>query len=530
MNARMLTRKLVAAGVAAAVFWAALAPHRAAAIDAIWDGATVGLWSNAANWSSDPLVPNNGVDQFDVFIDDVGAEVDVDVAFTIRDFNWSAGAVIGAGELTVEGQTTISGADEKKFSGVTVNLEGDTLWSEGSIGSVEPVEGGVVNNSGTFDIAWDSFWGWNDDHIPVVNNLVGGTVLKTAGEGDALFWSEFNNAGMVHLQSGGLYLSGGGLSTGTFLADENTSLRFSDFSDGFSAAGALTTTLDVDSVIDSAGTVRFDQALGNARIDAYGTIDAAVVEANPGPGGLVLFHDSSLLGSNVRGSLVAYSGTTAFDNAPSGVVDVIVNDASSINLVNGAAMSVSGAINVNEGGVLNVGDATTGGSVHMDDAMAPQLLTGAGEIVMGNLSSSIDASHQLTIDEELTVRGRGQITGAGGVASNGQNLGTLRADVMGAALRTVSLDNAGTFEGIGGGTVDFRSATNTGTITVAGGGNLVVTNAVNRATMSINAGTLELNGNDWDNVAGQGTITATNASILLRGDFTFAELGDDQSH
>ena len=492
------------------------APHHALAIDATWTAAA-GAWSTAANWSTNPLVPN--ANTFDVFIDDTTAEVEVDGTFTIGDLNWSAGGITGSGELSVEGLSTISGADPKKFAAVTLNLLGDTVWTEGEIQSLVPPEGGVVNNSGTFDVQFGSFWSWTTEAIPVFNNLTGATLLKSAGAVDAVFWPLFHNHGTVHVQSAGLRLEGGGLSTGEFLVDAGATLQFSDFAEGFSGAGAETTTLDVTSVIDSEGTVIFGNNFGSSRTDLYGTIDSPLIVADPGPNGLVFFHQGTILGSNLRGSLTANSGVTLFENVFSLISDLTVNaDAVAETQTD---LNVSGTVTVAGTGVVKIGENLTGvnGSLFLNGA-GPRSITGDGTIRMeGSGGSSIDPFiGTLDIGADVKIIGKGQI-GAG------ENHGTITADAPLSTMRTTGLKNSGLIQGLTGGTIDFRDAINAGTIEVSGGGNLQTTNVDNRGTLSINGGALNLSGANWTNSDSAGVINATNASINLRGDFTFADLG-----
>ncbi len=502
---------------------------RAWAVDATWTG-NDGVWSAGANWNTNPVVPSTATDSATI-----GAGmVAVDDEFSIGALTWTGGSIVrgttpvAESVLTVAGAATISGPGEKHFATTTLNLNGATTWSEGPINTVETVanpEGGVVNIGGAFDVQFDGTWSWNATATPTINVGAAGSIVKSAGEGTAAFYPIVHNGGLVDVQSGSLHLAGGGLSGGAFTVAEGATLLISDFNQLYADAGAETTTLDVGSTIDASvgGTVEFTNLFGVSRTDVYGAIDAAFIHADPGETGIVLFHAGSTLGATSRGSYTANSGVTAFDAIAANVVDVIVNDGAVMDLVNLGTLNVSGAINVNEGGVLNVGVGTSGGLVVMD-AAEEQLLTGSGEIVLPASTSYVKANHRLVIDEELLVRGRGRIFGASIADTEliGQNLGEIRADVSGATLWLNKVNNSGLISGVDGGTIDYWFATNEATIEVAGGGNLLTTAAINKGTMSIAGGTMRLL-SVWDN---DGTIKVLDGSTLeLGGGFSPSNIG-----
>lgn len=509
--------------VASAGFAAFAVAPQVRAIDATWNANAVGNWSDPANWSTNPDIPNSAA--YDVFIND--GETTLDGEFTTGDLNWNGGALVGTGQLTVNLDTTIGGAGTKLLGGPTINLVGDATWAQGNIASSDPPEGGVVNIGGDFDIQVDASWTCNMTKSPVINVAATASVVKSAGNGSAILLPAVNNSGNVHVQSGTLRLGGGGTSSGKFTVDDGEELEFSDRHAALAAAGAPITTLSAASVVDAddGGLVRFVHGTSDSQTEILGAVDATVLEADPGATGHVSFRSGSTYGAHERGSITANSGTTTIDNAVASVADVIVNGAT-IEVVNDGLLNISGAINVNEGGVLRIGDATPPSHVVLDGA-ASQLITGGGQIELGGTGNVLEAKRRVVIDEDVTIHGRGQIIGATKPASatNGNNLGTIKSDIAGGTIRTDLLNNSNTIEGTGGGSVDFRDAVNMSTISVTGGGNLLTTNIVNRGVLTIHDGTLELNGNDWDNVAGLGTINALNASIFLHGDFTQQNVG-----
>jgi hypothetical protein len=414
---------------------------RVFAIDATWNPGAAGNWSDPSHWSTNPDVPNSA--SYDVFIND--GQTTIDDAFTIGALNWNGGALAGTGPLTVTLATTIGGPSPKLLGGPTINLNGDAAWVEGNIGTVDPPEGGVVNVGAEFDVQVDATWSWNMTNSPIINVSSAGAVVKSAGNGFATILPVVNNNGVVHVQSGGLRLGGGGTSNGEFIVDDGAQLEFADRHAVLAAQGALITKLDAGSMIDAAdgGLVRFGHGSSDSQADLFGVIDATELESDPGANGRVVFRSTSQYGANERGTLTASSGTTRFDNAIASLVDVIVNDAAVVELVNSATLNIRGAVNVNSGGVLQIGDASLASLVVLDGSSS-QLITGGGDVVLGGEGNVLDSKRRMVVDDGTTIRGRGQIIGANKAVSptNGSNLGTIAADVAGGTLRTDFLNNS----------------------------------------------------------------------------------------
>jgi hypothetical protein len=517
--------------IVAALWCAGGGARRAVAVDSTWSG-NDGAWSDGANWDTDPVVPATLADSATI-----GAGiVTVDDEFSIGQLFWTGGALVRGATavedsvLTVATSATISGPDEKHFATTTLNLNGATTWSEGTINTVETLEhpeGGVVNIGGAFDIQFDGLWSWNATATPTINVGATGSLVKSGGEGTAALWPLVHNQGLIDVQSGALHLAGGGTSGGRFTVAEGATLLISDFNELYGYAGAETTTLDVDSEIEaSAGsTVAFTNLFGNSRTDVYGTIDAALVDADPGELGLVLFHEGSSLGATTRGSYTVTSGVTAFDAMSAGVIDVIVNDEAVIDLVNDATLNVSGAINVNEGGVLYVGNVTSPASILLDDATQEQLITGSGEIVLGHEHSSLGAAHALRIDSEMTVRGRGRVMGGtDGFGTPGGVLvqGVTSADVAGGTLKLdkATIAPGGVAEATGGGRLILGFLwDNNGTLRVTDGSTLELSGAFDTPNIGVvqrtGTTTVELTG-FLTNTSQTLDIHTTTGSLVLK--------------
>jgi len=518
----------------------------AAVVDATWNTDAVGDWSDTTNWDTDPVFPDNGVDTYNVFL--YSGQTTLDGIFTIGDLTLDGGELVGTGELNVDGtfywiggalpeNTSAIGSDGsistiningdaflagafKQFAAATVNFAGNTTWVGGNINAVDPPEGGVFNNSGTFDIQGDVLWSWNVTGSPTFNNEAGGLIKRTVGTGFVEMWAAFNNDGDVEVETGTLQLANGGTSSGTFTVDSGATLWFSDFSEGFSGAGAPITELTVDSVMTSSGTVRFGNLFGNATTNINGTIDSDVVVSDPGEFGVVTFGADSFYGATTPGTFEAVSGTTNFESPETHMSDLTVQDGATVNATED--LDVSGDVSVFGSGAINLD-----GSEMNFSTTGTKVITGDGEVVLTS-AASITTAGRVLIDTDVTIRGSGSIRGAAVSAVNGFNEGTIESDA-GGTLFIDDLDNAGTISVSDGTTLDYEDQsnsffTNLGTIEVSGGGQLVTRNLANQNQVSIDGGTLDLVGENFTNAGG--TITGNNATIQFRlMTFTFADVG-----
>ena len=440
----------------------------AAEITPTWNPAAIGDWSDGANWDTNPIVPNNAVNTFVVIIND-GATT-LDSAFTIDELTLSGGALIGGGSLTVNDQTTWSGGalggvgatatldfngptlwdgGSKGFAAVTVNLNGATTWSAGFIGSIEPPEGGTINNAGAFDLQDNLQLNWNSTQTPVFNNLATGSFTKSGGTGEAArIDATFNNSGVVDVNSGEMWFAGGGTSSGTFNVAAGASLDFSDYNQGYSGQGATTTTLDADAIVNASGTVIFTNLFGDANTDIFGQYDAADTFINPGPGGEVRYNLGAFVGSTIVGAWTLNSGTLVFQNDDTVLMaSVDVNDTTSLLVRDNSTLEVSGNITVNDTGVIRLGATGNAGGIAFSGGVAHDL-TGNGQLVFEGSGSSLATGFgdTLQIGPDFKIRGGG----SGQISATGEsvNQGTISADVSGQSLTVSGLNNSGVMEAI----------------------------------------------------------------------------------
>ncbi len=118
---------------------------------AVWDG-SLGNWSDASSWSTDPLIPNNGNggQMFDVSVN--GGAVDIDIAATVEAYTQDGGtvAISGPGEsFTVNGPATIASTGT-----ATLNIGNGAQMSVQTFGSIGKTGRGTINisNGGVLNV------------------------------------------------------------------------------------------------------------------------------------------------------------------------------------------------------------------------------------------------------------------------------------------------------------------------------------------------------------------------------------------
>jgi hypothetical protein len=126
------------------------------------------------------------------------------VGLTITDFFLSGGTIDGPGDLNVPvgGTFTISGPNSKALAGGKINNSGTAIWT--GTGNIEALNGAIWNNltGSTFEIQNDALFNGSLSNTPTFNNLTGATFKKSAGTGTSTIGINFNNYGVVDLQSG----------------------------------------------------------------------------------------------------------------------------------------------------------------------------------------------------------------------------------------------------------------------------------------------------------------------------------------
>jgi hypothetical protein len=237
-----------------------------------WIGSS-GNWSDATQWDSNPRYPNNGQpsagDVYDAILAN-GGTINLDVPITIQNFLLSNGSITGSNNLTINdefvwsggtlgtggitnanGGIVFAGGAVTLNSGTLNNASGQMATMSASGATLTIGNGAVFNNNGTFLAQKDnpgagfSILGANG----VFNNT--GTFTRDTTNGFFFIGSQFNNSGVVNVNTGTLGLIGSYLNptTGSFNVAAGATLLVSgsyDFAAGSSIAGAGTVDFGAD--------------------------------------------------------------------------------------------------------------------------------------------------------------------------------------------------------------------------------------------------------------------------------------------
>jgi hypothetical protein len=218
-------------------------PLGAPVTNVTWNTNAVGNWSEAAKWSSNPHVPNNGNNNSvynvvqnsgTVTVDQV---VDID-AYTLSGFavntggagalnlsglfTWSAGTINGTGALNANAGIDMSGIVGRGITDRTIHTAGTTTWASSGFGF--SLHGNAsIHNAGTWNVT-----GSQSMSGGVFNNM--GQFNKSAGD-PTVIATKFNNTatGVVNLSNATtLNLNGTGTNAhaGTFDIGAGSTLIF----------------------------------------------------------------------------------------------------------------------------------------------------------------------------------------------------------------------------------------------------------------------------------------------------------------
>jgi hypothetical protein len=360
---------------------------------AIWDG-SVGDWTSAIDWSSNPYYPDNGTPSGAIY--DVGISSGALLLYvnpTIQSLNFSGGtlenAVSGGTSLTVDGMfawtggaiggdLTVNALAGMTLNGVqfgvgygslTINNSANAAWTGGLIevnSSFTPSPNTFNNLAGaTFNVQTDGTYQANIlgslFHDPDVFNNAG-VFTKSVTTGTTRIDPEFDSSGQVRVQTGTLTLAGGGTESGAFSVTSDATLELLDRDFTFASASSLT---GKGSVVIYSGTTTFEagssysgslsMTLTGPSLDLSfdpGTLDVAAGES-------ITPHSLTLSDGAVNGAgTVTISELLACDSGSVG------NDASNPTLNTNGKMFVTANLVFSSGTINNAGTAEwTGGMI-----------------------------------------------------------------------------------------------------------------------------------------------------------------------
>jgi len=484
----------------AGLLWSALtgAAARGAQLDAAWLGGA-GNWSVAGNWSGG-TVPNNGVDTFNVLIDDL----DPDPSVVTMNTN-----------PTID-NLTIDADDELSFA------NGMDLTVVGGVGAGSIANLGIIrlNSTGTFT-----------DLIPLTGTVTlfgGGQIVLSNSANNRIIGS--GGGSLINMDntirgSGSL---GVGVTPftnqGLVSADQATSLILDPAAGGMTNQGTMqaeagaTLRLQGGDIANLGGLI---QALDGSFVDLDGIVIQGGTLSTEGSGIMRVVGLSTLDGN---GSTLTNAGT--------------------IQLGNGLDLALEGSIE-NEG---NVAANSTGGFTDLIPTGGAVTLSGGGTITLTNQTNNriVGASGGSLTNVDNTIQGAGQIgINATGLDNQGTiiaagtnkltidpaaagmfNSGILRAAAGTLRLQAGSIDNlGGTIEALDASLVEMTDmVVEAGTLSTTGTG---VVRALDLNTLDgsgdtlVNAGTFELFNNA--DVTLLGTIQ-NSGTIRIASTGTFTDL------
>ncbi|MCX6930334.1 MAG: hypothetical protein NT154_45070 [Verrucomicrobia bacterium] len=558
--------------LAAAILAAIALPSRAASIT--WTNTSGGSWSAAANWSPN-IVPGPSDD---VLIGTAGTySVTLDASPTVNSltlggaggwqtlatsgntltlngasvvntngilslnsgslggssgltvsgqFNWTGGTLLSGALLTIasNGVMNLSGSGDKHIAGGTLNNAGSVAWTGGNILGRNWFAINVISNQAgaLFDVQTEASLSSYDccgsSALTIYN---AGTFRKSAGTGtNAINW-DFNNTGLVDVQSGGLSLNSGGTGSGTLTVASGAPFGYNN---SITLLGPITGA----AMVESGSTLALNGPLN---------LPAVTVS-----GATLLLNGSFSLGSvGVSGGLLAVNGAATVENlglsggtfsgadASLGLLSWTggalggTNTVSGTNTWTGGTLNSGAVLTVASNGVLNLsgsgdkyiaggtlnnaGSVTwTGGNVLGADCCGP---------LVNVISNQAGALFDVQTDASLSRYNYG-----GWGAFTIYNAGTFRKSAgTGTNAINWALNNTGLVD-VQSGAVNFQSSyTQTAGGTKLNGGNIATS-----STLSMQGGSLSgsgtINGNVYN--AGEMNPGSSFGIITVNGNYTHA--------
>lgn len=406
----------------------ALGTINAQAANIAWTGAS-GVWNDAANWTSNPLLPASSDDVFinalgthvvtfnagtatvhsitmtgDDRLAITGGDLGVVADATLRDFTQSAGSFASQGTVTVTGNALLSGG--LQYAPGTTRLAGSTVVN----GIMDLDQGRTLQNAATGALTLNSGFirlgasGGNtlqndgllvasgDGAGIVVDGPSGGafnnagTFLKSGSSAGHVtqIRSPFNNVGRVEVQTGVLSLQGGGSHSGQSSLAPGTTLRFDggvhmlDAASNIDGAGA--TLAVVSGAVNAGGALAVDRFVQSGGEFTAGTSYSFTNLAHTGgtlagTGDITVTGDATLTGGRQEGP-----GTTRLQGAGS-IGGSLELDAGRIlhNAATGVLTLTDGSVNVDSSQLAGSGTLQNDGLfVVSGDAAGLILRTGSG--------------------------------------------------------------------------------------------------------------------------------------------------------
>jgi hypothetical protein len=453
-------------------------PASGLVINSTWNG-TVGNWSDATRWSSNPLFPNNGGgNTYNATIS--AGTVTVDTPITIDAltfsggtltgtqnlstqgvFNWAGGTLSGTGMLTANGGLVIGvgtyvltgktlvntgTATLTHTTGATLRLDGPFALFDNQLGATFTAG---ANTAGTHNLTFSGTSG-------LFNNA--GTFNK-AGSDTLTVTTRFDNLGQFNVDGGTVTFSGDAFTnTGVLAIDSGRLVQF--------AAGTGHSFL-AGSTVGGAGTLR----MAGGALSTATDLDTAIVELNGG--------------TLSNASAIDVSGQLRW---------------------NGGALGGAGMLTASGGLVIDVGTHILAGKTLVNAGTATLTHTSGATLRLDGASALFDNQLGATFTAGANTAGNHNITfsGTSGLFNNAGTFNKVGSDVLNVSVQVQNTGlvnvQAGTLAFSGGGALTQTA----GALRLSGG------SLTSTAALNLQGGSLE----------GRGTVTANvlaNGATILPG-------------
>ncbi|MBC7942492.1 MAG: PEP-CTERM sorting domain-containing protein [Chitinophagaceae bacterium] len=332
---------------------------------------------------------------------------------------WSSGVMAGPGSTTFNGGLALTGAGLRELNAArTLNTGGTTTWSNSASdpGRIRIVTSATLNNAGTWldQNGFDTRLG--DDLLRAngeFNNT--GSYIKT-GAGTTDIAHNFNNSGVVAVNSGTLHLRYMRTGSGRFTGLAGTTLQFGG-DRGLLASSSIDTAGSV--VFSGTGTVAGSYNAGTATrtIGGFTTLTGMVSSVGPmlaANGGQIVLANAQAI---VTTALVIgpsagpfpLGGILTFNNA-GGVSATTLELSSGGELMGSSAVVISGASTWGRGSMFGPGSTTLNGPLDLGGDGVRSLinrrtLNTAGVTTWANASSA--GAGRIEIDGLSTINNTG---------------------------------------------------------------------------------------------------------------------------
>lgn len=474
-------------------------------INAVWGQVhNQGNWSDAAKWSTNPVIPDNTpTDKFDVRIGfyDPYTTIELDSDRTVENLFIQGPVIRSTSGKTLNVVNTLTLESCKLGSGISVLVQGHLQASNSTImpqarltiaaGATADITSAIINGDldqyGSMAFRGNSYATFPGSNA--INNH-GSLTLSSTSSG-SFITAKLNNTGEVVVDSGWVALQGGGTSTGTFNIKEGATLSF-------------------DVATGSPGAV-FD--IGNAKFTGGGELLIATTQS-------MTFNNYSFPGVTfVAGSAIFAGNSTPGKLALNGNV------------------SGTGAIHVTKELILYAGALEGSGTVYID---AGATLTTSNASIYGPLSylNRPLVNNGTATLPAYTLDGTGTFTNNGTLRTSGVSR---MASIVNSATGLLSVDsgylqivapteftNSGTTNVLAGATLTVGAPrfTNKSRITLDPSSTLEISTdtASNTSAGEIraNQATISLSGGGWTN---SGKVYLTDSVLRVAGQATVSGLG-----